>query len=34
LYEVKRILKAKLSADRLVEIRDQLRRHADTRSRV
>jgi hypothetical protein len=34
LYEVKRILKAKLSADRLVEIRDKLRRHADTRSRV
>jgi Domain of unknown function (DUF4194) len=33
-YEVKRILKAKLSADRLVEIRDQLRRYADTRSRV
>ena len=34
LYEVKRILKAKLSADRLVEIRDQLRRYADTRSSV
>jgi hypothetical protein len=34
LYEVKRVLKAKLSADRLVEIRDKLRRHADTRSRV
>jgi hypothetical protein len=33
-YEVKRILKAKLSADRLVEIRDQLRRYADARSRV
>lgn len=34
LYEVKRIIKAKLSADRLVEIRDKLRRHAETRSGV
>ncbi len=31
-YEVKRILKAKLSADRLVEIRDKLRDYAEARS--
>ncbi|ETX01200.1 MAG: hypothetical protein ETSY1_08335 [Candidatus Entotheonella factor] len=30
-YEVKRIIKAKISADKLVEIRDQLRQYADSR---
>lgn len=33
-YEVKRIIKAKISADKLVEIRDQLRQYADTRRAV
>jgi hypothetical protein len=34
LYEVKRILKAKISADTLVDIRDKLRQYAETRSMV
>ena len=34
LYEVKRILKAKISADTLVDIRDKLRHYAETRSVV
>jgi Domain of unknown function (DUF4194) len=34
LYEVKRILKAKISADTLVDIRDKLRQYAETRSAV
>jgi hypothetical protein len=34
LYEVKRIIKAKISADKLVEIRDQLRQYADARRAV
>jgi hypothetical protein len=33
-YEVKRIIKAKLSADKLVDIRDQLRQYADARRAV
>lgn len=33
-YEVKRIIKAKISADKLVEIRDQLRQYADARRAV
>ncbi len=33
-YEVKRIIKAKISADKLVDIRDQLRQYADTRRAV
>ncbi len=33
-YEVKRIIKAKISADKLVEIRDQLRQYAETRRAV
>ena len=33
-YEVKRIIKAKISADKLVEIRDQLRQYADARRGV
>ncbi|ETX08584.1 DUF4194 domain-containing protein [Candidatus Entotheonella palauensis] len=33
-YEVKRIIKAKISADKLVEIRDQLRQYADSRRAV
>jgi hypothetical protein len=33
-YEVKRIIKAKISADRLVDIRDRLRRYADARRAV
>jgi hypothetical protein len=30
-YEVKRIIKAKISADKLVDIREQLRQYADAR---
>ena len=33
-YEVKRIIKAKISADKLVDIRDQLRQYADARRAV
>ncbi len=33
-YEVKRIIKAKISADKLVEIRDQLRQYAEARRAV
>ena len=33
-YEVNRIIKAKISADKLVEIRDQLRQYADARRGV
>jgi hypothetical protein len=33
-YEVKRIIKAKISADKLVEIRDRLRQYADARRAV
>ena len=33
-YEVKRIIKAKISADKLVEIRDQLSQYADARRGV
>ncbi len=34
IYEVKRIIKAKISADKLVEIRDQLRQYVDARRAV
>jgi len=33
-YEVRRIIKAKISADKLVDIRDQLRQYADARRAV
>jgi len=33
-YEVKRIIKAKISADKLVDIREQLRQYADARRAV
>ena len=33
-YEVKRIIKAKISADKLVDIRDRLRQHAELRRAV
>ena len=33
-YEVKRIIKAKISADKLVDIRDRLRQHAEARRAV